>query len=536
VGKLDILFKAMESAMNSLGLFLKLSKCRILKFDDGKHVPCPGVKLGKNKSEIPDAYVKGTKFLGCDLPASLDPKKVGKIVKETMELRLDAIDVTFYPFHAKVYFYERLVIGVLRWYFTIYNKISQSTVEELTKMTTRYLKVWFGCYSKMTPHALYDPAALGITRISDLWAQCRVIGIQKGLMSKDENVRNAALKAKSSNRKFNRGIREDLKNISKRMEALQARMEIAHPGVPWSDEEAKRKHAEKEQLALTMKELDQRRHERLLKHFTERKTGTDFWTSCPSPKLCKEFRLALSGLQPQELLFAVSAIAESLPVGASYAYFTKKVRVVDGETTVPATNNTNCPLCSAAGLPPARQTLKHVLNTCQVALHGHRFTTRHDAVLKVLVDGIKEFSKFTLGDVWFDLPTCTSDRPHYIVDHHSQRPDIFVRSEDDRFIWLIELTVSFEGKSTSHSHSIKDSKYAALAGLLQADSRTRHAMIFLWCVEIGSRGRINESLMQLDGLLTRDGARRTRRMMSVTAIRGSEHIYKNRNSTTMMVN
>ena len=90
----------------------------------------------------------------------------------------------------------------------------------------------------------------------------------------------------------------------------------------------------------------------------------------------------------------------------------------------------SCLLCGK------RQSLIHVLNCCRVA----RDRRRHDAVLKVIVDTVKEH-----------LPPSqklTVDIDHYNFPIHISptdlKPDIVLWSDSEKQFILAELTVSFE--------------------------------------------------------------------------------------------
>ena len=79
-------------------------------------------------------------------------------------------------------------------------------------------------------------------------------------------------------------------------------------------------------------------------------------------------------LPPQVLKFSVNTAQDTLPHNANLALWRRKEGLSDA-----------CKLCGM------RQTLPHVLNQCPIALQLRRYNTRHDAVLQVIVSGIKPF-------------------------------------------------------------------------------------------------------------------------------------------------
>ena len=129
---------------------------------------------------------------------------------------------------------------------------------------------------------------------------------------------------------------------------------------------------------------------------------------------------AVSSLPDREMRFAYNAAIDTLPTNANMALWYR------GQVSA------QCKLCGT-------QTLKHVLNSCQVALDQHRFDRRHDSVLSVTNTFIT--SHVTSQHVLADLPGESYSFPAHIAATEEQ-PDIVIWN--DHQCTLIELTVSFE--------------------------------------------------------------------------------------------
>ena len=95
--------------------------------------------------------------------------------------------------------------------------------------------------------------------------------------------------------------------------------------------------------------------------------------------------------------------------------------------------------CQPSASYVGTQTLKHVLNGCQVALDQHRFDRRYDSVLSVINTFIT--SHVTSQHVLADLPGESYSFPTHIAATQ-ERPDIVIWN--DHQCTLIELTVPFE--------------------------------------------------------------------------------------------
>ena len=95
-------------------------------------------------------------------------------------------------------------------------------------------------------------------------------------------------------------------------------------------------------------------------------------------------------------------------------------------------------------------------------------------------------------------------------------------------VYVIELTCPFETNFAA-AHNRKWDKYSGFVADIPG-----YATKKLICVEVGARGKLNNSTLELNALLNHDdhhGAHKTRINMSCAALLGSQWIYHRRNET-----
>lgn len=137
-----------------------------------------------------------------------------------------------------------------------------------------------------------------------------------------------------------------------------------------------------------------------------------------------------------------------------------------------------CQLCHE------RQTLRHILNHCSVALQRHRYNKRHDDILMSLYSFAS--SHLPLGyQVTSDLPDKHYSFPQDVATTDS-RPGMVVWS--DQSITLFAQTIPFESGMEATTVRKKE-KYSNLLARCAASNRDSQLVTF----EIGTRGFLNAS-------------------------------------------
>jgi hypothetical protein len=215
----------------------------------------------------------------------------------------------------------------------------------------------------------------------------------------------------------------------------------------------------------------------------------------------------------------------------------------------------HCVLCGKPRVTPG-----HILSSCPVALREHRFTYRHDQVLKVIyiaccnaaanVKSARERrnplspikflhageapprarkaspASLIQGATDWEVMADLAGQPYAFpldVAATTKRPDIVLVSRATRRLIMVELTVPDESRVVK-AMKLKRESYAALTAECQASSYDTT----LLTVEVGVRGFVAvQSVRNLKTLGIWSGA--LHKDLTNTAIRGSYAIYIHRN-------
>ena len=146
-------------------------------------------------------------------------------------------------------------------------------------------------------------------------------------------------------------------------------------------------------------------------------------------EVASQWASALDTLIPFELKFALNACQDTLPHNVNLALWKGHL--------------CECKLCGE------RQTLLHILCNCPVALKLRWYNTRHDEVLRVIYNLLKEhphFNQSIIADL-HDL-TLYVFAPH--IAKTDLRPDIVVWNDMTRSITLLELMACHESNLLKH--------------------------------------------------------------------------------------
>ncbi|MCP3851345.1 MAG: hypothetical protein GY694_14045 [Gammaproteobacteria bacterium] len=197
--------------------------------------------------------------------------------------------------------------------------------------------------------------------------------------------------------------------------------------------------------------------------------------------------------------------------------------------------NATCKLCKGG-----KETLHHILSSCNTSLNQGRLTFRHDSCLQTIVDFIKSKLKtdFTL---YYDLAgqgagTGGTLPPHIITT--AQRPDLVLLNEVDKSVILFELSVPWDSNIDT-AHNYKQNKYSSL----KIDLENSGFAVFLFCSEVSVRGQItkaNKSVLKTLLYKSTDHGRSAYRSfinsISKAALLASFTILNARNELTWSIN
>ena len=154
-----------------------------------------------------------------------------------------------------------------------------------------------------------------------------------------------------------------------------------------------------------------------------------------------------------------------------------------------------------------------------------RYAERHDNVLQILSSFVKQHLKPS-----YALTADLSDEPYAFPQHITPtnlRPDLVWWSEQQKVLWILELTISFK-IMMENAHQTKTAKYMDLVEEVRLGGYRAECIAF----EVGSRGLLIESeLIQLRDALSAPGKDLTELAgsLSRSAILGSFKIWCSRN-------
>ena len=122
-------------------------------------------------------------------------------------------------------------------------------------------------------------------------------------------------------------------------------------------------------------------------------------------------------------------------------------------------------------------------------LQQGRYTWRHNSVLRIILDTLREVSDSS-WTFYCDLAGATKVAGTTIppdILATQQRPDLVLVNRASKKIIVIELTIPFE-QNIHNAHVYKTNKYAGLI----MDLREQNYDATLLCIEICSRGLISD--------------------------------------------
>ena len=208
-------------------------------------------------------------------------------------------------------------------------------------------------------------------------------------------------------------------------------------------------------------------------------------------------------LKAGTLKFLLNATIDTLPTAANLRRWKKSPSDL-------------CKLCKG------RQTTRHVLNGCSVALNTKRFTGRHDTILSCVLSCMDKTRFKVYSDLVGHQAAGGGTIPPEICVTNL-RPDVVVLEEESKTIHIFELTMPGEHR-IDESNRLKSNKYNHFVTDCAPYTCT------LTCFEISSKGfistRNHQNLKTLHSYMTPDTKLSTlKKNISALAIYTSYHIW-----------
>ena len=226
------------------------------------------------------------------------------------------------------------------------------------------------------------------------------------------------------------------------------------------------------------------------------------------PKCAAIWTSAVQSLPEEQMKFALNAAVDMLPHNSNLHLWNKK--------GIPT-----CPLSQQ------NQTLLHVLNNCPVSRDLRRYNNCHDAVLRVIASAVQETISVSTS-----LTVDEGDQyrfPLHIIPT-DLRPDLVWWNDEERFLYLAELTVCFE-TNFKEAAQRKSAKYR---DLVEQATHNNYSVTLL-TIQMGPRGVLHYLSFQRLSTVTGMSKQTLSHLLNnamIAALTGSFSIWCSRNRQT----
>ena len=211
--KMGEAWSRMQEAFKWCGLSENPKKCRYLVFDKTAFIPQVG-GVSIDDKHIPCGIEEKSVFLGCDLPLSIDAPKITTFLKTQLTKLLDTITAVNFGLPAKLFFYETKVIGMMRWWFTIYKNITLATVRELQGMSWAAMAQWANGTTRMNKRVFTSTYGLSVPDLWNIYHSVRYDATVRGLAATDPNTRHHMKQIATDGTMFNKTTIKGTKSIA----------------------------------------------------------------------------------------------------------------------------------------------------------------------------------------------------------------------------------------------------------------------------------------------------------------------------------
>ena len=470
---------------------------------------------------IGDTKHQNFKCLGRKIwPSISDSPALDEIFIE-FEQNLEIVDAQFISGASKVWIYQFMILSMLVWPFLVY-PFSVNQIIQFETLATKFIKSWYGLNHSANPKILYLPrnkyCGWGLTSAVSLFKSMQIVGQHILKYSRDILTRNVSFlhraKCKRSNSKrWEPG--EALDNYESILNFdIAFRGNTGKSGLgSYKNRSLKNASNKEKRSAITdlCKQTDT--DARVLELHNLVLSGNLLkWDDLIATQT--DWNTQIMGMSENELSFTLNAQALSLPSPSNLRRW--------GLHQLAA-----CPLCAKPGA-----STKHILSGCTKSLFQHRYTWRHDNVLRCILKNLcgrisianrnttsrhksvghistsfvksgsvrKSNNKpekrcsnlLSETDDWKLTVDFDASIPFPITDVPTTlRPDIVIYSLKRRIVIWGELTVPNEER-IKQSAIKKIARYKNLADALELKEWTVHNMSF----EVGSIGFLGQSVKQ----------------------------------------
>ncbi|MGY8822248.1 MAG: reverse transcriptase domain-containing protein [Pseudomonadales bacterium] len=490
-------------ALNWAGMSCRAEKSRSIVIVKGRSVNSAPFAMmqEKSKSVLPSIHSMPIKFLGRVIDGSLTDRKSIDELQQKLVDGLSLINKSFFNGKQKLWIMQNLLIPRIQWPLMIY-EVPISFAIKLEKSVSSFIRKWLKLNKNISNIALYSsssPCPLPIKSLSNIMKSAKISAFLLLRDSKDPFVSSAVPKLKSGSWNVESNVLQAEQHMKlKKIQGATTKNKsglgiIKSPIIPKQQSYDYRK-----MVSVSSKELEE---EIFVSNAVQLQIQGQWsrWTNYVQNNFSWHSLLAT----PASLIsFALGATFDTLPSPSNLVRW----RI---------TTEASCYLCSKSICTSA-----HILSGCHVALDQHRYTFRHDSVLRSLASTLTTFlstiknitvvknksfipmkfvkegsavsnSKKRISGI---LHTATDWKlivdladQFYIfpvkITSTSLRPDIVIFSEHNKHVILIELTCPCE-ENMAISNSKKLKRYADLKDEISSLGWS----IDLFAIEVGARG------------------------------------------------
>ena len=512
----------LEKLMGWARMSFKPTKSRSLVLKKGR--VADKFRFSISGTPIPTISEKPIKSLGKFFDSSLRDAASIKATCEELEGWLKDVDKTGLPGKFKAWVYQHGILPRILWPLLLY-EFPITTISDLERRVSRYLRRWLGLPRSLSNIALYGKTCKLTLPLKSIEEEFKVLRAREVLQfreSADSKVSGAGVAVKTG-RKWRAEAAVEQAESRLRHRVLVGTVARGRAGLGTLISPRFDKARGKERRQLVQNEVRAVvEEERSSRAVGMRQQGA--WTRWEQVVERKISWADLWRAEPHRIKFLVQAVYDVLPSPSNLHSW--------GLVDTPA-----CPLCQGKG------TLEHIMSCCPKALGDGRYRWRHDQVLKTIAESIcsgiascrrSKPMKKTINFIRAgEKPSITSSTTSGLlstaqdwqlsVDLGSQlkfpqhvakttlRPDIVLVSEATKNVVMLELTVPWEERM-EEAFERKREKYDCLV----SDCHRRGWKARCLPVEVGCRGFAGQSLCRAYTSLGITGERRRRAIRNST--------------------
>lgn len=325
------------------------------------------------------------KFLGGFYTFKSSQCSVSNLVHNKIAREMANVDSLLIRDEYKVKIYSDYVLSSNRFLFSIHD-ICNSNLQKIEDLTHRYLKRWFGIPQGGSWCFVHDSSGLGIKSISQLYRESRTLALEQIKFFGDSRVQHAFKSKETRESKWTRKspsimiaskyLNDAFPTTVPNNHVLDANLDGSHESLLSEEEAANHQPGAPSLNRNALRRGIQRQIQEENDKYWAEKISTYVMQGDLLSILKEEgsnitWKSFLWNLPRNVAKFALNASLNTLPSADNLKRWGKRTSDL-------------CKICNGLG----KQTLRHILSACPIALEQGRLTFRHDSVLSSIFDFI----------------------------------------------------------------------------------------------------------------------------------------------------